>query len=590
MTTMTVEIPATIFIARPQGEVEAAEELARRINATAGRFEDFDETATASAQVASWWGPASEAYAGAARDAAADHASGASALQQVGRACLAYADTLQDLLQVHERLLDDKAGLDERRRQLIADVDAAVDVEESHIIVLRVRAGQLRSDYDELAAEADDLQRRAQDNEDLLRAAFERNDTMAEIRSGAVDPAVEAAMGRPGAPGSGAGPEAVNDWWNDLDPAVQEALIAAYPDVLGRSDGLPATVRDQANRISLAADLASLGAKDEDGTLTSLERRALENAEAADRALTRADSYEDPITGENPGGQLWLYDPTAFDGDGRVAVAVGDLDTAEDVAIRVPGITNDGTKAVGLTNEAINVYQSARYEGDGSSVASMMWLGYDAPGQVDPATLTEGRAEDGGRRFADAVEGFQATRRDDPAHLTAIGHSYGSTTVAKAASEHGIDVDNIVLVGSPGAGGGVDHASQLGVGEDNVFVGRNSRDVVAVLGDKGAFGAGTLFGAGLGNDPSEDAFGAVRFQAEDIDRSWHRGIAQHGQHFRPNSESLYNIGRIVDGQADAVNRAEHSYDPWLGSPRDPEWDREPAPEDTPNRSATGGDR
>ena len=74
----------------------------------------------------------------------------------------------------------------------------------------------------------------------------------------------------------------------------------------------------------------------------------------------------------------------------------------------------------------------------------------------------------------------------------------------------------------------------------------------------------------------EDDFGANRFQAEDIDRSgWHRGSGQHGNYFRPDSESLYNIGRVVDGQGGDVNSADHTYDPFIGGPEDPETDRDP---------------
>lgn len=270
---------------------------------------------------------------------------------------------------------------------------------------------------------------------------------------------------------------------------------------------------------------------------------------AAEAGLRTADAFVDPVTGAKPGGQLWLYDPGAFDGDGRVAIAVGDLDTAEDIAVRVPGITNDGGDAATLTDEASRVYESAVYNGDGSSVASMMWLGYDAPDAFyDGATLTEGRAEDGGGRFADAIDGLRASRPYDEAHLTAIGHSYGSTTVAKAATEHDMDVDDIVLVGSPGAGGGVEHASELGVGADHVWVGRNSEDLVAALGDQGSVGGRTVFGAGLGNDPSEDDFGAQRFEAEDTTRSgWYPGVGQHGNYFNPDTESLHTITAVGEG-------------------------------------------
>ena len=44
------------------------------------------------------------------------------------------------------------------------------------------------------------------------------------------------------------------------------------------------------------------------------------------------------MTGEPVGSQLYLYDPAAFDGDGAVAVSAGDLDTADNVSVSVPGL------------------------------------------------------------------------------------------------------------------------------------------------------------------------------------------------------------------------------------------------------------
>ena len=89
-------------------------------------------------------------------------------------------------------------------------------------------------------------------------------------------------------------------------------------------------------------DLARLAAKEQDGTLSPAERRILDNAGQARDSLANADAYTDPLDPDlRPGGTLWLYDPAAYDGDGRVAVAVGDLDHASDVAIFTPGITTD---------------------------------------------------------------------------------------------------------------------------------------------------------------------------------------------------------------------------------------------------------
>jgi hypothetical protein len=590
VTTVDVVIPVSEpEIVKPQGSPGGIEGCATTLYSVASRYEEFGELTGSAIIVPGWTGPAHQAYGKAAKRASGEHTRLASALRQVAHACSGHADTLVDLLREYERLVDVKRALDGRRAELVSDVSAAVDVEQPVIDALQDRASALSSEYRTLLLDHDALQKKVRDNEELMRSAFRRADTLDEILSpdGTADPLAASAMGKPGSPLlPGGSAKDRENWWSSLTAAEKEAVTAAYPSIIGSTDGLPADARDQANHISLADDLARLGQKEHDGRLSFEERKALDNARAADKAIAKGNDYVDPITGEKPGTQLWLYDPSAFDGDGKIAIAVGDVDTADDVAVRVPGIKTDASGAPDLMEDAVNVYQSSRYQGDGSSVASMMWLGYDAPDSVgDSATRTEGRAEDGGGRFADAIDGLRASRPYDAAHLTAIGHSYGSTTLAHAATDHGIDVDDIVLVGSPGAGGGVDHASDLGVGADHVYVGRNSRDIVGALGDHGWFGGHNFFGAGLGNDPSEDDFGANRFEAEDPTRSsWHRGIEQHQRYFDPDSESLYNMGRVVDGSG-PVNPADHTSDPFIGGPTDPEINREPT-FDEPGRSDT----
>ena len=102
--------------------------------------------------------------------------------------------------------------------------------------------------------------------------------------------------------------------------------------------------------------------------------------------------------------------------------------------------------------------------------------------------------------------------------------------------------------------------------------------LVAVLGDEGWIGK---FGLGLGTDPSSEDFEATRFAAEDVDRSWIRNVGDaHGSYLDNDSESLYNIGNIVNGDYDAVLTAEHNYDPWYAGVQDPELDRDPTTQTT----------
>ena len=120
----------------------------------------------------------------------------------------------------------------------------------------------------------------------------------------------------------------------------------------------------------------------------------------------------------------------------------------------------------------------------------------------------------------------------------------------------------------------------LGVPPGHVWVGANSRDPVANLGDHGAVHLGLLGGAGLGHDPAEDDFGAQRFRAESTTRAADDGLGDHSKYFDPNTESLYDIGEVVTGHGDRVLRADPVTDPWYAEPRDPEWDRLPGTRDT----------
>ena len=280
--------------------------------------------------------------------------------------------------------------------------------------------------------------------------------------------------------------------------------------------------------------------------------------------------------------QLYIYDPTAFDGDGAIAVSAGNLDTADNVAVVVPGFGTDAESAPYQAERALTLYESSRYLDGNQTNASMFWIGYDAPDNLpwdegwDAAgVLTEQMASNGGERLADTLDGLRASHDGDPAHMTAIGHSYGSTTTGHAAHDHGIPVDDLVFVGSPGVGGDTNNAGDTGVDPDHVWAGANSRDPIADLGNHGWIHGETFFGAGLGDDPAEDDFGADRFQAESTTRGGALSFGDHSKYFDHNTESLYNISQVVNGNYDAVQHADHVYDPWYDGPQDPESDRDP---------------
>ncbi|MEP9381370.1 alpha/beta hydrolase [Nocardioides cheoyonin] len=421
-----------------------------------------------------------------------------------------------------------------------------------------------------------------------MSRAFSRLLTPEQVRrryAGLPDPADTALATRPG---DGASASEVRAWWDGLTDVQRAALIAADPEIIGNLDGIPARARDAANRVTLDRDLATLPQIPDDDR-TDAETDRLANALAADRARRRMANAIDPVTNEHYVPQLYLYDPDAFGGDGRVAIAVGDLDTADDVAITVPGFGTDGGSAYDQAAKAIDVQQAAAQEG-GTSTATMFWIGYDAPdnlplgeGGFDGLGVTrEDLATSGGERLAATIDGLDAMR-DHDVHLTVIGHSYGSTTTAHAMTDHHPEADDVVLVGSPGVGGGTTDAGALGVGADHVWVGRNSADPVATWGDDGWVDTYLLGGGGLGRDPAEDDFGAQRFEAESTTRGQGGFFGDHHKYFAHDTESLANIAHVVNGQYAEVTLAGHVHDPLFGPPHDPETDRTPTAPDTDGR-------
>lgn len=584
--TVTIDIaPPPPELKEVEGEPGGITGFADTMVSVSATFDDLGSWIGSESQPAGWTGAASTSYAAATERPRTDADALSLALRRVSRACDTYAETLSGLKSRYDDLVERRRGLLLDRQQLVSDVNSAGEATDAEISALRQRAGELGTRIATLVEDHTALQRDVTSNDEKMLAAFRAAGSLAKVRArygGVADPA-DAAVARPGSPLDPAStPASVNTWWDGLSDAEQAAVIAAYPELVGNTDGIPASGRDEANRLVLGQDLAVLRLRETDGTLTDAEEKQLENAEAAQDALDDAAGYLDPVTQEPVESRLYMYDPSAFDGDGRIALSIGDPDTADNVALQVPGFGTDGGSAAYLTERAYNIYSASRFDDPGSSTASIMWIGYDAPdnapftGDGDFAgVLTEGAAEAGGKRLADTVDGLRAGRDGDPAHLTVIGHSYGSTTTGYGASDYGLAVDDIVFVGSPGVGGEVDNASDLNIDPEHVWDGRNSRDIIATLGNHGWVNGGTLLGAGLGDDPSEDDFGANRFQAEATDRGDVRWFGDHSKYFDPSSESLYNISQIVNGDYGQVQSAEQTYDPWYDGPQDPEWDRDP---------------
>ncbi len=547
--------------------------------AASAQIDDLGTFVAADARIDDWVGRGSARYHETIAPIGHQADAMSLALRAVATRVDAHADELQSLL-------DRRTDLEERRSHLAGEVarlrgEVGTATEED-AAALQAECDRVRR---EVAAFEVDLTTWAGDvaaEETEMVAAFRRvqdADAVERIYGGVADPADGALATKPGA---GASPREVNAWWDSLTRAEQQAIIAAAPGAIGNLDGIPADARNDANTVALDRDLADWTHTESLGELTDDERTWLENARAADEARNNITDRVDPVTGEPIETQIYLYDPAAFDGDGAIAISAGNIDSADNVAVLVPGFGTDAESAGYQADRAATIYESTRFLDPSASNATMFWIGYDAPdnapwdeGFDGAGVLTESMATAGGEHLADTIDGLRASRDGEPAHLTAIGHSYGSTTTGHAAHDQGIDVDEIIFVGSPGVGGDTDNAGDTGIDPDHVWAGANSRDPIADLGNHGWVHGETALGAGLGDDPAEDDFGANRFEAESETRGGAFSFGDHSKYFEHDTESLHNISQIVNGDYDAVEHADHVYDPWYDGVQDPEHDRDP---------------
>lgn len=323
---------------------------------------------------------------------------------------------------------------------------------------------------------------------------------------------------RPGPiPQSGADPVAVHRWWLGLSESERRSLLACEPARIGALDGVPAAARDTANRLLL-------------GDTPGLD--ALRARLATDRP---ARAY------------LLALDPEG----GRAVVATGNPDRADNVLTYVPG-TSESVRTLGrLMERADRIVAHATVPSETTAV--VVWLGYDAPGDVAAAASTRPaeRAEPALTRFA---AGLRATH-DGPVHHTVLGHSYGSLVVGMTAEDHPLAADDLIFVGSPGVG--VDRAAELGMPAGHVWSSTAVGDPItalraaSVVRDPFVFGqTGPPDEQWFGTDPNSDRFGGRVFAADAGDPG--RPVDVHSAYFTEGNEGLDNIARIARGDTDAV--------------------------------------
>ena len=244
-------------------------------------------------------------------------------------------------------------------------------------------------------------------------------------------------------------------------------------------------------------------------------------------------------------------------GDGRRMELLGDLATAEHVVFLVPGMTNSlGNYETQLRPKAVALYNEMRAQlGSGARVAVIAWLGYNTPdatafGLIDAATSVS--AERGARQLrADLDLLYQHGMR---AHVTIVGHSYGSVVAGRAMKQdphHPLPVDDVVVVGSPGMD--ANSRRELMSPDVRVWAGKTSTPGVpsALVMASGSSlflldkGLRVIGGSDVvpmapvhGRDPAAKEFGA---------RSLPTDGHGHSEYFTPGTQSLKSIAWVAVG-------------------------------------------
>ncbi|MFI9624801.1 alpha/beta hydrolase [Streptomyces sp. NPDC052042] len=408
-------------------------------------------------------------------------------------------------------------------------------------------------------------------DDDLTVSRQDLRDAQSDMRG--VRAAAESYLASIGAPPKDADPQQNADWWKSLSPEEQAAYLSTRPDFVGRLDGLPAEVRDEANRIVLVEKQAEyeinlapipeppanewtwINAGGYPSKVHTDEWMEWNEAHGDEyRRLTAALNGMEAIqnrfadTGKEglPEAYLLGFSP---EGSGRAIIANGNPDTAEHQAVYVPGTTADLNGIGGDINRMTELWRQTNQTDPNTSVSTITWLGYDAPPSIVKDAPFEHWAYDGApayRQFMDSLD-VSHSGPEEP-HRTAIGHSYGTTLIGAAAEKGVLNADDVIFAGSPGVK--VGSAEEMDVPKGHVWNEEAEGDIVPDIGRWGHGGSQWKLGGGVALIPSDELFGAnqMNTSSEGSGPTATEGAEGHSDYWKRGSTALKNQALVVVGK------------------------------------------
>lgn len=331
----------------------------------------------------------------------------------------------------------------------------------------------------------------------------------------------------------------VSHWWQSLDAGRQWNMLHVAPRLVGNLDGVPAEVRDRANRLWIEQYAGEIEA--------SLASSGRSVADDAARRIHMLDRIETALgTPQSvPSRSLLSLDP---EGQGRAAIVLGNLGTADYVTYLIPGMFFNVDGQIGdWTDTAARLYDDqvswlrlVRQPDDPVRTAAVVaWMGYQTPNLITAGGFD--LANEGRDSIARTIMGLQEERAGDEPHITIVGHSYGSTAALMALTEYDFEIDALALVGSPGSA--AKSVDELNVRDGNVFAAEADWDWIP----NSSF---------FGSDPGAESYGAKKMSVgggvDVITNELLAASIGHNEYFGPGTESMRNMALIGIGCGELV--------------------------------------
>lgn len=252
--------------------------------------------------------------------------------------------------------------------------------------------------------------------------------------------------------------EQVATVWENLGLTRQQVrdLPMKHLFTLANIDGVPAWARDIASRKALdyaiSQPATAYGLMGFTGTDLSHDE-FVEQIAALKASLKQATRDRFTLPGD-PKVQMLGFGNHY--GALTAAISFGDLDTASNVGVNVPGMGSNVGDMNGALGAAKNLFRTATGKNPRVGYAVVSWFGYRSPDQTPgyAGVLGMGRAHAGAPNLAGFLDGIRAFRSTDSSNaldrVVVLAHSYGSTTAAQALKRTAHDVDAFVTYGSAG--------------------------------------------------------------------------------------------------------------------------------------------